>query len=55
MLLQTCKTFVHLKNTGYDIFNEIRELFEPDSNATQIVFWGPMKLLRVWNDMGVSD
>ncbi len=29
MSLQTRKPFVHLKNTDYDIFDEIWELFEP--------------------------
>ncbi len=29
MLFQTCKTFVHLRNTNSNIFDEIRELSDP--------------------------
>ncbi len=35
MSYQTCKTFVHLRNTNEDIFDEFCELSDPpiDSNA----------------------
>ncbi len=29
MSFQTCKTFVHLRNTNEDIFDEFRELSDP--------------------------
>ncbi len=36
MSFQTCKTFVHLRNTNEDIFDEIGEPYDPpiDSKAT---------------------
>ncbi len=36
MSLQTCKTFVHLRNTNSDLFDEIWELSEPPWTATQV-------------------
>ncbi len=29
MLFQTCKTFVYLRNTNQDIFDEFRDLSDP--------------------------
>ncbi len=42
MSFQTRKTFVHLRNTNWDVFDEIGELSDPpiDSNATEM-FPGP--------------
>ncbi len=39
MSFQTCKTFVHLHNTNYNIFDEIRELPDPpiDSNVINTI------------------
>ncbi len=38
MSFQTGKTFVHLRNTNYDIFDEIRAFWPSiDSNATDTV------------------
>ncbi len=39
MSFQICKTFVHLRNTNEDIFDEIRELSDPpiDSLGTTTV------------------
>ncbi len=36
MLFQTRKTFVHLRNTNEDVFDEIRELSDPPETATQL-------------------
>ncbi len=33
MLFQIFKTFVRLRNTNYDIFDEIRELSDPASGS----------------------
>ncbi len=35
MSFESCKTFVHLQNTNWDIFDEFRELSDPpiDSNV----------------------
>jgi len=46
MLFQTRKTFVHLRNTNEDIFNEIITISVPPLTAVQLPLWCFKKLIK---------
>ncbi len=46
MSFQTRKTFVHLRNTNYGIFDEIRELSDPAYTAMELLYSKPRKIVR---------